>query len=135
MRELRNNPELIETAVEEFLRVESSNQLGNRRAAKDTALGGIAMPQGTYIHIGIGAANRNPAQFPNPTVLTSGGIPIGILPSVRAFTPAQACHWPEWKPRSPSAGWCSASKASSAPGILSAVAELASGGFCDVRCV
>jgi cytochrome P450 len=66
MRELRKNPELIETAVEEFLRVESSNQLGNRRAAKDTALGGIAMPQGTYIHIGIGAANRDPAQFPDP---------------------------------------------------------------------
>jgi cytochrome P450 len=63
MRELRKNPELIETAVEEFLRVESSNQLGNRRAAKDTTLGGIAMPQGTYIHIGIGAANRDPAQF------------------------------------------------------------------------
>ena len=66
MRELRAQPELIETAVEEFLRVESSNQLGNRRAAKDTRLGGVAMPQGTYIHIGIGAANRDPAQFPEP---------------------------------------------------------------------
>jgi cytochrome P450 len=66
MRELREHPELIETAVEEFLRVESSNQLGNRRAAKDTTLGGVAMPQGTYIHIGIGAANRDPAQFSEP---------------------------------------------------------------------
>ena len=66
MRELRDHPELIETAVEEFLRVESSNQLGNRRAAKDTTLGGVAMPQGTYVHIGIGAANRDPAQFPEP---------------------------------------------------------------------
>lgn len=69
MRELRENPELIETAVEEFLRVESSNQLGNRRAAKDTTLGGVSMPQGTYIHIGIGAANRDPAQFPEPDSL------------------------------------------------------------------
>jgi hypothetical protein len=66
MRELHDNPELIETAVEEFLRVESSNQLGNRRAAKDTVLGGVAMPTGTYVHIGIGAANRDPAQFPDP---------------------------------------------------------------------
>jgi cytochrome P450 len=66
MRELRKDPELIETAVEEFLRVESSNQLGNRRATRNTTLGGVAMPQGTYIHIGIGAANRDPAQFPEP---------------------------------------------------------------------
>jgi hypothetical protein len=66
MRDMRAHPELIETAVEEFLRLESSNQLGNRRAAKDTELGGVAMPHGTYIHIGIGAANRDPAQFQEP---------------------------------------------------------------------
>ncbi len=65
-RELRERPELIASAVEEFLRMESSNQLGNRRAARDTALGGVAMPKGTYVHIGIGAANRDPAQFADP---------------------------------------------------------------------
>src|SRR6202012_4833734 len=52
-RDLRDNPELIVSAVEEFLRMESSNQLGNRRAARDTMLGGVAMPRGTYVHIGI----------------------------------------------------------------------------------
>src|SRR5262245_65798967 len=62
MDDLRKNPDLIESAVEEFLRVESSNQLGNRRADKDTSLGGISMPQGTYVHIAIGAANRDPTQ-------------------------------------------------------------------------
>jgi cytochrome P450 len=46
--------------------MESSNQLGNRRAAKDTALGGIDIPAGAYVHIGIGAANRDPAQFVDP---------------------------------------------------------------------
>ena len=66
MRELRDDPALIDTAVEEFLRMESSNQLGNRRASKDTVLGGVAMPAGTYVHIGIGAANRDPAQFADP---------------------------------------------------------------------
>ncbi|MFL5083628.1 MAG: cytochrome P450 [Xanthobacteraceae bacterium] len=66
MRDLRAHPECIETAVEEFLRLESSNQLGNRRAAKDTKLAGVAMSRGTYVHIGIGAANRDPAQFPEP---------------------------------------------------------------------
>lgn len=66
MRELRETPALIETAVEEFLRLESSNQIGNRRAVTDTVLGGVSMPQGTYVHIGIGAANRDPAQFIDP---------------------------------------------------------------------
>ena len=66
MRDLRNQPELIETAVEEFLRMESSNQLGNRRAVEATTLGGVDLAAGTYVHIGIGAANRDPAQFPDP---------------------------------------------------------------------
>ena len=66
LAELRANPGLIGTAVEEFLRLESSNQLGNRRAARDTVLAGVEMPAGTYVHIGIGAANRDPAQFSDP---------------------------------------------------------------------
>ncbi len=66
MRDLAEHPEAIETAVEEFLRMESSNQLGNRRAAADTQIGGVAMPAGTYVHLCIGAANRDPAQFPDP---------------------------------------------------------------------
>jgi cytochrome P450 len=46
--------------------MESSNQLGNRRAAADTRISGVAMPAGTYVHLCIGAANRDPAQFPDP---------------------------------------------------------------------
>jgi cytochrome P450 len=66
LTDLRAHPELIDSAVEEFLRMESSNQLGNRRAARDTTLGGTHMKAGTYVHIGIGAANRDPAQFSDP---------------------------------------------------------------------
>jgi cytochrome P450 len=66
---LRAERALIDSAVEEFLRMESSNQLGNRRATRDTALGDIAIANGTYVHIGIGAANRDPAQFPDPNRL------------------------------------------------------------------
>jgi cytochrome P450 len=65
LAELRAHPELVESAIEEFLRMESSNQLGNRCAAHDTLLGGVHMKAGTYVHIGIGAANRDPAQFPD----------------------------------------------------------------------
>ena len=66
MCELVAHPELIDTAVEEFLRMESSNQLGNRRAAIDTKIGDVAVKAGTYVHLCIGAANRDPAQFPDP---------------------------------------------------------------------
>src|SRR5215469_3454017 len=66
MAELRADLRLIDAAVEEFLRMESSNQLGNRRALQDTCLGGTAMAAGTYVHIGIGAANRDPSAFPEP---------------------------------------------------------------------
>lgn len=66
MRDLAAHPELISSAVEEFLRMESSNQLGNRRASVDTSVGGVDMPAGTYVHLCIGAANRDPKQFPDP---------------------------------------------------------------------
>jgi len=69
LAKLQQNPGLIDSAVEEFLRYESSNQLGNRRVAEDTVVGGVEMKDGTYIHLCIGAANRDPAQFPNPEEL------------------------------------------------------------------
>jgi cytochrome P450 len=60
------DPALIKPAVEEMLRYESSNQLGNRRATVDVGVGGAAIPAGGYIHVCIGAANRDPAHFPDP---------------------------------------------------------------------
>jgi cytochrome P450 len=65
-RDLAAHPESIETAVEEFLRMESSNQLGNRRAACDVEIRGVRLPARTYVHLCIGAANRDPAHFRDP---------------------------------------------------------------------
>ncbi|WP_288586207.1 cytochrome P450, partial [uncultured Methylobacterium sp.] len=59
-------PELMRKAVEEVLRFESSNQLGNRVATTDFAIDGQVFPAGTQITLCIGAANRDPAQFPDP---------------------------------------------------------------------
>jgi cytochrome P450 len=56
-------------AVDEFLRFESSNQLGNRRALRACAVGGVALPEGALVTLCIGAANRDPAQFAQPEVL------------------------------------------------------------------
>jgi len=68
-------PALIKPAVEEMLRFESSNQLGNRMTVEPIELGGIAMPPGTPITLCIGAANRDPAQFADPENLDIGRTP------------------------------------------------------------
>ena len=65
-RRLMTDPDLITSAVEEFLRVESPLQIGNRLAAQDIDLGDIVVPKGTYIHTSIAGANRDPAAFPDP---------------------------------------------------------------------
>jgi cytochrome P450 len=62
-------PALIESAIEEFLRFESSNQLGNRMTATAAVVGGVPLPGGTPLTLCIGAANRDPVQFPDPDVL------------------------------------------------------------------
>ena len=66
---LRERPELINSAVEEFLRYESSNQLGNRRALEAIEIGGQAFPAGTLLTLCIGAANRDPEIFAEPDLL------------------------------------------------------------------
>lgn len=56
----------LSAAVDEFLRFESSNQLGNRRALRDTEVGGVRLPAGALVTLCIGAANRDPAVFSDP---------------------------------------------------------------------
>jgi cytochrome P450 len=63
---LQREPALIDSAVEECLRFESSNQLGNRMTTVDTQIGGVPVARGTPITLCIGAANRDPQQFAEP---------------------------------------------------------------------
>lgn len=72
---LIDDPSLIKTAVEEFLRFESSNQLGNRRVVQDTELDGVTIPEGALITLCIGAANRDPDVFAQPERLDIGRSP------------------------------------------------------------
>ncbi len=60
---------LLTPAVDEFLRFESSNQLGNRRALQATRVGDVQLPAGALVTLCIGAANRDPAQFDHPDQL------------------------------------------------------------------
>ena len=59
-------PELIKSAVEEVLRLESSNQLGNRITTQGVSIAAQALDAQTPITLCIGAANRDPEQFPEP---------------------------------------------------------------------
>ena len=63
---LIEQPELIKSAVEEVLRFESSNQLGNRITTEAVVLRGVPMPADTQITMAIGAANRDPEEFADP---------------------------------------------------------------------
>jgi cytochrome P450 len=72
---LLGEPDLIRSAIEEFLRFESSNQLGNRTAVAPSTIGGVAVAPGTYVTLCIGAANRDPAVFAEPDRLDLGREP------------------------------------------------------------
>jgi cytochrome P450 len=63
---LITEPGLMRSAVEEFLRFESSNQLGNRVSTAPAEVGGVALPTGSFLTLGIGAANRDPEEFADP---------------------------------------------------------------------
>jgi cytochrome P450 len=74
-KRLIENPALIKTAVEEILRFESSNQLGNRMTTERVELGGVTMSAGTSVTLCIGAANRDDRQFYDPENLDIGRTP------------------------------------------------------------
>ncbi len=63
---LRADPKLVPSAIEEMLRIDGPIQLNNRRLTAPMTLSGKALPDGTLITIGIGAANHDPEQFPEP---------------------------------------------------------------------
>ncbi|MBN7757465.1 cytochrome P450 [Nitratireductor aquimarinus] len=72
---LEADPDLIATAVDEFLRFQSPNQLGNRMAVEPVEFHGETVEPGTPIHLCIGAANRDPRQFADPDRLDVGRRP------------------------------------------------------------
>ncbi|MEO0411225.1 MAG: cytochrome P450 [Pseudomonadota bacterium] len=63
---LIHDPALIDCAIEECLRYESPNQLGNRITTKTANIGGKIIEAGSRITLCIGAANRDPSAFENP---------------------------------------------------------------------
>lgn len=66
---LKEDPELVDSAVEEFLRYESPLQHQIRIADEDLEIRGKTIKQGQRVVLMLGAANRDPEVFPNPDQL------------------------------------------------------------------
>ena len=69
LAKLKAKPDLIDLAAEEFLRFEAPTQRGIRTAREDFEIDGRKIRKGQLLHIMIGAANRDPAQFDRPDAI------------------------------------------------------------------
>jgi cytochrome P450 len=63
---LRREPDLVTTAVEEFLRFVTPIQIFGRNKTRDTTVHGTTIPEGDIVALGFGSANHDPDQFPDP---------------------------------------------------------------------
>jgi cytochrome P450 len=71
-RRLQDDPSLIGSAVEEFLRYDSPVQMTDRVATVDCEIAGQPIRRGTIVGLLLGAANRDPARFADPDRLDVG---------------------------------------------------------------
>jgi len=65
-RRLRQDRTLVESAIEETLRYDSPVQMLTRRVTRDIEIDGRAIHEGEQVAVSYGAANRDPAMFPEP---------------------------------------------------------------------
>jgi cytochrome P450 len=67
MRDLRDGPDIVESAADELLRCETPIQISvPQLVADDIEVGGRHLERGDLVHFVLGAANRDPARFPDP---------------------------------------------------------------------
>jgi cytochrome P450 len=66
LQRLRNDPQLLPSAVEELLRYESPSQHTARMAPHDLELGGRKISKRQAVIAIMGAGNRDPERFPDP---------------------------------------------------------------------
>jgi cytochrome P450 len=83
MARLRADPSLLPAAVEELLRFTNPvNHATDRFTTEELRIGDVVIPAGEWVFSAITAANRDPAQFPDPARLdlgrdTSGHVAFG----------------------------------------------------------
>jgi cytochrome P450 len=74
-RRLRTTPGIVGSAVEEILRYDSPVQMLLRYCRRETVVGGTCIPSGAIAIVLLGAANRDPSQFPEPSRFDIGRKP------------------------------------------------------------
>jgi len=68
LQKLKKNPSLINSAVEEMIRFDTSVPFFFRIAKQDLTIGGKEIAAGSVIALGLGAANHDPEKFEEPEV-------------------------------------------------------------------
>ncbi|QKW38256.1 cytochrome P450 [Actinomadura sp. NAK00032] len=64
---LRARPELLPSAIEELLRYDGPVERASQRIAlEDLEIAGTFVPKGAWVHVSLGAADRDPAVFDDP---------------------------------------------------------------------
>jgi cytochrome P450 len=63
---VRADRDLVPQAIEEALRWETPLLTIARTATRDVDLGGVRIPSGGFVAVSLGAANRDPGQYPDP---------------------------------------------------------------------
>jgi cytochrome P450 len=118
---LRQDPRLVGPAVAELLRYDSPVQSTGRIATEEVVLGGKRIARGQRVGFILGAANRDPEQFPDPDRLDVTrdearhlsfgygihfclGAPLARLEAEIAFT-ALLGRFPDLRPASESPLW------------------------------
>ena len=106
---LRDDPSIIESAVEELLRYESPSQHTARLAPEDIELGGKLIRKRDAGDGGDGRRQPRPRALPGSRpARPRRGRTIGTWPSAGPRISASARRWRGWKGRSPSPRCCGA---------------------------
>jgi len=63
---LARTPEVAPAAIDELLRFDSSVQIARRKVLRDTMIGTVRIRAGERLMVCLGAANRDPARYPDP---------------------------------------------------------------------
>ncbi|MFQ5697666.1 MAG: cytochrome P450 [Myxococcota bacterium] len=71
-KRLQDDPGLISSAVDEFLRYDSPIQLTDRAVREDCEIGGVRIRKGQLVALVLAGANRDPKRFADPDRLDLG---------------------------------------------------------------
>lgn len=67
LRRLREQPDLVPAAIDELLRYDAPASIATfRYTTAPTRLGDVDIPADAIVHVSAGAANRDPARYPDP---------------------------------------------------------------------